>query len=70
MCWTMSRMLQDDWLDANTNNHKELYLKRGIMDPEQSIALFMGLDDLSHNHFQVIPESFGRNEDRIFALSE
>ena len=63
MCWTLARMLHDGWLDEHSKEHRRLNLKRGIIDPEQSIALFMGIDDLSHNTFHTVPSLLSRYDD-------
>ena len=60
MCWTLARMLNDEWLDSDMKEKERLFLKRGIIDPEQSIAMFRGMDDISHNIFHVAPKAFSR----------
>ena len=60
MCKILECQLNDDWLPQETKDTERLTMKRAIIDPEQGFGLWMGLDDVSHNCFFVMPRSYRR----------
>jgi hypothetical protein len=58
MCKILAYNLNDRWLEQEDQETKPLTLKRAIIDPVEGFALFMGRDDISHNHFYRVPESY------------
>lgn len=61
MCKILACSLNDGWLEQEDKDRRPLTLKRAIIDPVEGFALFMGHDDISHNHFYRVPESYRKS---------
>jgi hypothetical protein len=68
ICTVLISSLNTEFLPPTVRERQGAILRRAIRDPDRAVAIYVGLDDVSHNSFSRVPLSWSTyGQDPLFS---